>query len=60
MLFRSDETAACGALLAWAGLADAPAFDYHAAREAGIDRMADAVEAHLDMNAVLRLLHLPV
>ena len=54
-----DETAACGALLEWAGLADAPSFDYHAAREAGIDRMADAVEEHLDMNEVLRLLHLP-
>ena len=54
-----DETAACRALLEWAGLEDAPAFDYHGAREAGIDRMADTVEAHLDMNAILRLLGRP-
>ena len=51
-----DEAGACGALLDWAGLECTAAFDYKAAREAGIDRMADAVEAHMDVRAVLSLL----
>ena len=53
-LFDSGE--ACAALLRWAGLA-APAYqDYGRLREEGIDRMADAVEQHLDMGAVEALL----
>jgi adenosylcobyric acid synthase len=51
-----DEAAACRALLEWAGLKSAVAHDYLAAREAGIDRMADAVEAHLDVKRILSLL----
>jgi adenosylcobyric acid synthase len=43
-----DRKEACDALLRWAGL-EAPATqDYEALREAGIERMADAVEKHLD------------
>ena len=43
-----DRQEACDALLRWAGL-EAPATqDYEALREAGIVRMADAVEKHLD------------
>ena len=52
-----DEAAACRALLAWAGLESAVAHDYIAVREAGIDRMADAVEAHLDVKSMLGLLN---
>jgi len=44
------------AVLAWAGLEDATAFDYKGARKVGIDRMADAVEAHLNVKALLSLL----
>jgi adenosylcobyric acid synthase len=45
-LFESRE--ATDALLRWAGLADASTPDYHARRETDIDRLADAVEQHLD------------
>ncbi len=49
---------ACAALLAWAGLAAPRAPDYRQLREAGIERLADAVEAHLDTAFLLRLLGL--
>jgi len=51
-----ESSAACDAILAWAGLATPQTPDYHALREAGIDRLADAIEAHLDMKSILRLL----
>jgi adenosylcobyric acid synthase len=51
-----DEPQALAALLAWAGLRDAAPLDLRALREASIDRVADAVEAHLDTSALLRLL----
>ncbi len=50
-----DEGSACAALLAWAGLEDARPVDYIARRERDIDRLADAVEAHLDVPQLLRL-----
>ena len=53
-LFESP--AACAVLLAWAGLRDAEALDYHALREAAIDRLADTVEAHLDTARISSLL----
>ncbi len=52
-----DHPEACAALLAWAGLpsaGDAP--DMHALREAGIERLADGVEAHLDMARIIDIL----
>lgn len=55
-LFESP--AACDALLAWAGLAEPGTPNYLALREAGIERLADAVEAHLDMGALAHLLGL--
>ncbi|MHA6205322.1 cobyric acid synthase [Dyella soli] len=51
-----DEPQALAALLDWAGLRDAQPVDMRALREAAIDRLADAVEAHLDINTLLRLL----
>jgi adenosylcobyric acid synthase len=39
---------ACSALLAWAGLRDAEAIDYADLREQTLERLADAVEQHLD------------
>lgn len=52
-----DETAARDALLRWADL-DEPgaAPDYATLREAGIDRLADACERWLDLEALARLL----
>lgn len=50
-----DEPAALAALLRWAGLHDAAPLDMHALREASLERLADAIEAHLD-TARLRVL----
>jgi adenosylcobyric acid synthase len=50
-----DEPQALSALLAWAGLRDATSIDMRALREASIDRVADAVESHLDTHALWRL-----
>jgi adenosylcobyric acid synthase len=51
-----DHPQALAALLAWAGLRDAGIVDVNDLREAAIDRLADAVEAHLDTSALLALL----
>lgn len=55
-LFESP--AACAALLGWAGLKEVQSFDYHALREADINRVADMVEQHLDTDSLLKLLEL--
>jgi len=53
-VFESQE--ACAALLGWAGLQAPQAFDYHALRERNLERLADALEAHLDMPRILQLI----
>ena len=53
-----DSPPACAALLRWAGLRDVQAFDYTQLREQGIDRLADALEQHLDIKLVDALLGL--
>lgn len=54
-----DQSAACQALLARCGLArSSQAVDYAAHRQRELDRLADAVEAHLDMRRVDELLGL--
>ncbi|MCD7097461.1 cobyric acid synthase [Stenotrophomonas sp. MMGLT7] len=50
-----DAPQALSALLAWAGLEQAEPLDLHALREATLERLADAVEAHLDTAALARL-----
>lgn len=52
-VFESPQ--ACAALLEWAGLQAPQLFDYHALRERNLERLADALEAHLDMPRVLQL-----
>jgi adenosylcobyric acid synthase len=47
-----DEAQACAALLRWAGLQEARAFDYVELRDREIDRLADAIEEHADVPAV--------
>ncbi len=51
-----DGDAARAALLSWAGLSDPPTYRYEAMRTAAIDRLADAVEEHLDTDKLWRLL----
>ncbi len=51
-----DAGTALQAMLAWAGLQQVAAFDYRAERERQIDRLADATEEHLDMQAIAAIL----
>ncbi len=51
-----ESATACDALLAWAGLRAPQTPDYRQQREAGIERLANAVETHLNVGALLRLL----
>jgi len=53
-LFESP--AACTALLAWAGLKNPQTLDYRVLRETNIERLADAIEDHLDLAALERAL----
>lgn len=46
-IFESES--ACGAILQWAGLEKAQGVDFDALREEGINRVADAIEQHLDL-----------
>ncbi len=48
-----DAPEAVSALLDWAGLRGAATVDLAARREADLGRLADAVEAHLDLDALL-------
>ncbi len=50
-----ESTPATDALLRWAGLKNVQTPDYQARREADIDRLADAVEQHLDPAQLRRL-----
>ncbi|MBN3763346.1 cobyric acid synthase [Burkholderia sp. Ac-20365] len=47
-----DTPAACASLLAWAGLKDAQTIDYPALREASLERLADTLAEHLDLQRV--------
>ena len=53
-----DEPEACHALLQWAGLKQVTHSDFQQTREHQIDRLADAIEAHLDMDQIFELLGL--
>jgi len=54
-----ESTAARDALLRWAGLAHPAPLDYGQLREMMIDRLADAVEKHLDLRRIFELIGLP-
>jgi adenosylcobyric acid synthase len=51
-----ESAAACQALLHWAGVEQAQQINYHALREAGINRMADAIEETLKLNLIDQLI----
>ena len=48
-----DHAPACGVLLEWAGLHGAKGIDLAAERERNIDRVADVLEEHLDVDRML-------
>ncbi|MDV7396112.1 hypothetical protein RZS08_32265, partial [Arthrospira platensis SPKY1] len=48
-----DQAEALSAILGWAGVPDAVAEDIGARREADLNRLADAVERHLDLERLL-------
>ena len=50
-----ESSAACSALLRWAGLREVQTVDYQALRERDIERLADLVEAHLDTERLREL-----
>lgn len=50
-----EEPDACTAILQWAGFQEISRIDYYQLREEGINRMADAVEEHLDMKTIFEL-----
>ncbi|WFE68197.1 cobyric acid synthase [Thiomicrospira sp. R3] len=54
-LFDQPETLT--ALLNWAGLVNAETFDLNQQREQQLNRLADTLDAHLDMDKILDLLH---
>ncbi len=47
-----DHPASCAALLEWAGLAGAAGIDRDAVREAEMDRLANCLEQHLDLETL--------
>ena len=51
-----DSPDACTALLRWAGLTDVERIDHDARRLASIDKLADAVAASVDVDALWRLI----
>ncbi len=55
-LFESPQ--ACAALLAWSGVDDVETIDYALLRTTAIDRLADSVEAHLDLAALTQIMGL--
>ena len=51
-----DHPDACRALLQWAGLAHAAAVDLNRLREASLERLADTLEAHLNLDQLFGLI----
>ena len=51
-----DHPDACRALLQWAGLAHAAAVDLNRLREASLERLADTLEAHLNLEQLFGLI----
>ncbi len=49
-----DRPEACAALLRWAGLAKPVVHDHAARRAAAIDRLADSIEQHLDLDLLFQ------
>lgn len=50
-----DHSEARDALLTWAGLKELQTFDYHQRQEQEINRLADCIEQHLNLDALFKL-----
>ena len=53
-----EQATTCNAILHWAGLKHAEATDYHALRNNDINRLADMIEQHMDVDSLRDLLEL--
>ena len=51
-----DEYETCDAILQWCGLEQPESADYFDLREQGINRLADSIEQHLDIDAIMKLI----
>ncbi len=51
-----EQPEACGAILRWAGLNDVEGIDFAQIRENGINRIADAIEQHMDLERLWSLI----
>ena len=51
-----EDPTACAALLKWAGVAEPTVTDYSLVRERSIERLADTLEQHLDVERIAALL----
>ncbi|MCP3851099.1 MAG: cobyric acid synthase [Gammaproteobacteria bacterium] len=54
-----DHPQACEHLLKWAGLSSEQAYDYRTFQEQGLNLLADTLEKHLDISAILKLMKTP-
>jgi adenosylcobyric acid synthase len=53
-----EEQTSCQSMLQWAGLENAAAIDYFKRREDDIDRLADTIEEHVNLDAIYELLNI--
>jgi adenosylcobyric acid synthase len=51
-----DEHETCDAILQWCGLEQAETADYFEIKEQGINQLADAIEQHLDIDSIMKLI----
>ena len=51
-----DKQTACDALLQWAGLENPESENYFQIQEQSIDRLADAIEKHLDIKSIMKMI----
>ena len=58
MSFAAEHPEACEHLLNWAGLKADINYDYRELQEQGINLLADTLEAHLDMESLLKLIRI--
>lgn len=53
-----EEQTSCKSMLEWSGLKNVEAIDYFKRREDDIDRLADAIEEHINLDAIYELLNI--
>lgn len=53
-----EEQTSCQSMLEWAGLKNVQTFDYFKRREDDINRLADTIEEHIDLDAIYKLLNI--